>query len=192
MAGFLFCEGVISSPNEIENIRTLGGESSNELLVELSSEVDVEMWRMSRSTFVSSSCGLCGKRTAQALQGTLRVSDNGSFQISAASINKLPALLKGHQKAFAATGGLHAAALVHAGGEVGAVFEDIGRHNALDKLIGSQFLLGRTPLEQQILFLSSRSSFELVQKTVAACAPVLATVGSPSSLAIDSGAPAAG
>ncbi len=186
-AGFLLSEAIVQNPRDIVQIRTLGGDGSNELLVELSTEVDMEAWRTSRSTFVSSSCGICGKRSAQALQEALpSLSAQNGFQIDAARINRLPALLAAHQKAFAATGGLHAAALVQSDGSISQVFEDIGRHNALDKLIGSQFLSGHTPLAGRILFLSSRSSFELVQKAAAAGAPVLATVGSPSSLAIES------
>ena len=191
-AGFLHAEGVIRSSREIVQIRRLGGEISNELLVEVSSEVDVEMWRMSRSAYVSSSCGVCGKRTLDAIQqddaldDDLPTSHPDRFSFAAASIHRLPALLTAHQEAFAQTGGLHAAALVDAKGALNAVFEDIGRHNALDKLIGAQLLTGQLPLARKILFLSSRGSFELVQKAITAGAPVLATVGSPSSLAIES------
>lgn len=191
-AGFLYAEGVIRSSREIVQIRRLGGETSNELLVEVSSEVDVEMWRMSRSAFVSSSCGVCGKRTLAAIQqddvldDDLPASHPDRFSFGAASIHRLPALLTAHQDGFAQTGGLHAAAVIDDEGEVNAVFEDIGRHNALDKLIGSQLLTSRLPLARKILFLSSRGSFELVQKAITAGAPVLATVGSPSSLAIES------
>lgn len=186
-AGFLYSEGVIRSPREIVQIRQLGEDVdvSNELLVEVSSQVDVDMWRMSRSTFVSSSCGVCGKRALDALQDHVPSSPPDRFLVSAASIHQLPRTLTAHQEGFAQTGGLHAAALVDAEGEVSAVFEDIGRHNALDKLIGSQLLADQLPLARKILFLSSRSSFELVGKAVTAGAPVLATIGSPSSLAIE-------
>ncbi len=187
-AGFLYSEGVIQCRDNIRDIRPLGGEDSNELLVELAGEVDVEMWRMSRASFVNSSCGVCGKRSIEALQSGSRIAADDGPVIRAALINDLPLKLSQAQKGFAQTGGLHAAALVSGEGRLldTAVFEDIGRHNALDKLIGSRVLRGEMPLAGQLLFLSSRSSFELVQKAVTAGAPVLATVGSPSSLAIES------
>lgn len=187
-AGFLYSEGVIQGRQEISDMRSLGGEGSNELLVELSDEVDVEMWRMSRATFVNSSCGVCGKRSVEALQSRCRIAADEGFSIGAALINELPSKLSQAQKGFAQTGGLHAAAVFDSKAQIveGAVFEDIGRHNALDKLIGSRLLQGETPLTGRILFLSSRSSFELVQKAATVGAPVLATVGSPSSLAIES------
>lgn len=188
VTGFLYCEGVIQNREEIREIRSLGGESSNELLVELSDEVDVEMWRMSRASFVNSSCGVCGKRSIDAFQLQSRIKGDDGFSIDAALLNDLPNKLSLAQTGFAQTGGLHAAALVTEEGKIleRAVFEDIGRHNALDKLIGSCVLQAETPLTRRILFLSSRSSFELVQKAVTAGSPMLAAVGSPSSLAVES------
>lgn len=188
VTGFLYCEGVIQNREEVRDIRSLGGEGSNELLVELSGEVDVEMWRMSRASFVNSSCGVCGKRSIDTLQPQSRITANDGFSIDAGLINNLPNKLRQGQKGFAETGGLHAAALVTDEGNIaeGAVFEDIGRHNALDKLIGSRVLQAEMPLARRILFLSSRSSFELVQKAATAGSPLLATVGSPSSLAVES------
>lgn len=188
VTGFLYCEGVIENREEIRDIRSLGGEGSNELLVELSDKVDVEMWRMSRATFVNSSCGVCGKRNTETLQPQSRITAGDAFSIDAALVNELPNKLSRAQRGFAQTGGLHAAALVDRGGEIveDAVFEDIGRHNAVDKLIGSRVLQRETPLAERILFLSSRSSFELVQKAAIAGSPMLAAVGSPSSLAIES------
>ncbi len=186
-AGFLYSECVIHTREEIRDIRFLGGEGSNELLVELSQGVDVETGRMSRATFVNSSCGVCGKRSIEALQTRCRIAADDGLSIDAALVNELPNKLGQAQKGFAQTGGLHAAALVDREGQIvqGAVFEDIGRHNALDKLIGSRVLQGETALAGRILFLSSRSSFELVHKAATAGAPVLATVGSPSSLAVE-------
>ena len=187
-AGFLYSEGVIQSREDVKSMHFLGGEGSNELLVELSENVEVEMWRMSRAAFVNSSCGVCGKRSIETLESQSRISDSDGFCIDAALVNELPEKLGQAQEGFAKTGGLHAAALVDHEGQIleDAVFEDIGRHNALDKLIGSRLLQGDMPLTRRILFLSSRSSFELVQKVAAAGAPVLATVGSPSSLAVES------
>jgi FdhD protein len=186
--GFLVSEGIVRGRADLLDVRALGGESSNEMVVELAKGLDFEGWRLARSTFVSSSCGICGKRSRDSMAQQLAADtqhESGNFQFDAALIETLPALLRQYQQGFAQTGGLHAAALVNAGGEIEAVFEDVGRHNALDKLIGWAFLNGRTPLHKGLLFLSSRGSFELIQKAVMAGAPAIATVGGPSSLAID-------
>lgn len=185
-AGFLLSEGIIRDRSDILTLRTLGTEPSNEIVAELASNVDFESWRVARSSFVSSSCGICGKRSREAIAAQLPSPPQDSFRVSAAAIDQLPGLLRERQAGFSQTGGLHAAALVTADSEIQAVFEDIGRHNALDKLIGHAVLSGRIPLRDCILFLSSRSSFELIQKAAMAGAPVLATVGGPSSLAIES------
>jgi FdhD protein len=184
-AGFLLAEGVIRNRRDLIEVRPLGGEESNEIVAELSSHVDFEAWRLTRNTVVSSSCGLCGKRTREAIASQIVRPLNGSMRMNKSSITKLPGLLRERQEGFAKTGGLHAAALVNSSGEIEALFEDIGRHNALDKLIGHCTLNDRIPLENYLLFLSSRSSFELIQKAVMAGAPILATIGGPSSLAIE-------
>jgi FdhD protein len=186
--GFLYSEGIISSPSDVSDVRWVGTEPSNEILVELSREADVEIWRASRASFINSSCGICGKRDLDALPTISRIDCADNLKIDAALINELPSTLSKAQEAFSLTGGLHAAALVDTAdySRTEAVFEDIGRHNALDKLIGSRFRLDELPIGRRLLFLSSRSSFELVQKAAAAGAPVLATIGGPSSLAIDS------
>ncbi|HEX4164497.1 MAG TPA: formate dehydrogenase accessory sulfurtransferase FdhD [Bryobacteraceae bacterium] len=183
--GFLYSEGVVRSETDISEVRFLGVEPSNEIVVELAPGVDVQMLQMKRATFVNASCGVCGKTSIQALQQRIPPQLPGSFQVDSQLIRQLPALLKDRQEGFAQSGGLHAAALVDASGVIEKSFEDIGRHNALDKLIGWAVLNRIVPLEQRILFLSSRSSFELVQKAATAGAPILATVGSPSSLAIE-------
>jgi FdhD protein len=184
-AGFLSSEGIIRSKQELLEIRTLGLEPSNEILVELSRDADVEVSRLARHGFVSSSCGVCGKRSREMIAQEAPARSGDDFCIDASLIEKLPALLQQGQRGFAQTGGLHAAACITAEGHIAATFEDIGRHNALDKLTGWGLLNDRIPLRDCILFLSSRSSFELIQKTAMAGAPILATVGGPSSLAIE-------
>ena len=186
-AGFLVSEGIVRERANLVDVRPLGGEASNEIVVELSKGIDFEGWRLARSTFVNSSCGVCGKRSRDAIAQQLPDSEaqTGNFRLNAALIETLPGSLREHQQGFLKTGGLHAAALVNACGEMEAVFEDIGRHNALDKVIGWAFLNGRIPLRDHLLFLSSRSSFELIQKAAMAGAPAIATVGGPSSLAIE-------
>jgi FdhD protein len=188
-AGFLVSEGIVRERADLLDVRALGGEATNEIVVELSKGIDFEGWRLARSTFVNSSCGVCGKRSRDAiveqLLNDVASEERDRFRLDPALIETLPGLLRERQQGFKLTGGLHAAALVNASGEIEAAFEDIGRHNALDKLIGWAFLNERTPLRNSILFLSSRSSFELIQKTARAGAPVIATVGGPSSLAIE-------
>jgi FdhD protein len=184
-AGLLLSEGVIQNRAGLVGLRPLGPEPSNEILAELSKDIDFEGWRVARNGIMSSSCGICGKRNREAIVQQLPPPMEDRLTVSSAIIAKLPDLLQSRQAAFAQTGGLHAAALVTPSGVVEAVFEDIGRHNALDKLIGWCVLNDRLPLAGRILFLSSRGSFELIQKTAMAGAPILATVGGPSSLAIE-------
>jgi FdhD protein len=184
-AGLLLSEGVIRSREDLFELRSLGTDPSNEIVAALSKNVDFEAWRLARSSIVNSSCGICGKRTRDAIAAQVPRPLNGNLRVHHSSITKLPELLRERQEGFAKTGGLHAAALVNAAGEIETVFEDIGRHNALDKLIGQCVLKAQIPLENHLLFLSSRSSFELVQKAVMAGASGLATVGGPSSLAIE-------
>lgn len=184
-AGFLVAEGIIRKRSELEGLHALGPEPSNEVVGELVKGVDFEGWRAERSGFVNSSCGVCGKRNREAIMAQIPSAAPDEFRVPASLIEQLPASLRERQAGFGQTGGLHAAALVNAQGEIECVFEDVGRHNALDKLIGDALLRGRLPLRHSILFLSSRSSFELIQKAALAGAPVLATVGGPSSLAIE-------
>jgi len=184
-AGLLLSEGIIRSRDDLLDLRALGMGPSNEIVAELAHGVDLDAWRLQRNTVVNSSCGVCGKRSREAIARPDDPASDDALVVEAALIDRLPSLLAERQKAFAKTGGLHAAALVNIKGEVEQVFEDIGRHNALDKLVGSCLLQGVLPLRDRILFLSSRSSFELVQKAVMAGGVMLVTVGAPSSLAIE-------
>ncbi len=184
-AGLLFSEGILHSREELAELRTLGGDDSNEILAELAPRVDLEGWRVARSGIMNSSCGVCGKRSREALSQQIPALPRNECLISRKLIEDLPTLLRSKQAGFSQTGGLHAAALVDQYGNVIAAFEDVGRHNALDKLIGSCVLNGQTCLANRVIFMSSRSSFELIQKAAMAGAPVLATVGGPSSLAIE-------
>jgi FdhD protein len=183
--GLLLSEGVIHDRQDVVEVRTLGDQPANEVLVELARGIDFEAWRAARNGFVSSSCGICGKRSGDLIRQDMPPLANDGVCVPASVIHALPDALHKRQVGFVETGGLHAAALATDGGEIEALFEDIGRHNALDKLIGWAVLNSRVPLLERILFLSSRGSFELVQKAAMAGAPVLATVGGPSSLAIE-------
>ena len=184
-AGYLLTEGIVQSTEQIIDIRQIGVAPSNEVIAELAREVDVDTWGLARSNFLSASCGICGKRSSGVLASRMREPITSEARVSSSLIESLPQLLATCQEGFAQTGGLHAAALIDLRGRVEAAFEDIGRHNALDKLIGHALLEGINPLSQHIIFLSSRSSFELIQKAGMARVPILATVGGPSSLAIE-------
>ena len=184
-AGILVSEGIVRKQEDIVEIRSLGAEPSNEVLLDLAAWVDVDSWRLRRNSFVGASCGVCGKRSREALLTEVPDTPADTLQFSMTAILSIAENLRSEQAGFAQTGGLHAAALADVSGRIEQTFEDIGRHNALDKLVGWALLNGRLPLSQSILFLSSRSSFELVQKAAMAGARVLATVGGPSSLAID-------
>jgi FdhD protein len=154
--------------------------------VELHEGVAVDLRRLERHFYTTSSCGVCGKASIAALNLGPRATVSGTGPvIDAAVIHQLPATLREYQSIFDQTGGLHAAALFDATGRLVTLREDVGRHNAVDKLIGAQLLTGATlPLSEHLLFVSGRASFELVQKALAAGLPILAAVGAPSSLAI--------
>jgi FdhD protein len=184
-AGLLVSEGIVRNRGDLADIRPLGREPSNEILAELAADVDFEAWRTARQGIITSSCGVCGKRSREAISQHLPDIPALGLTLSPRQIFALPELLRLQQQGFGQTGGLHGAALISAEGRVQASFEDIGRHNALDKVIGWALLNGRLPLHNHLLFMSSRSSFELIQKAGMAGAPVLATVGGASSLAIE-------
>ncbi|HEX4772496.1 MAG TPA: formate dehydrogenase accessory sulfurtransferase FdhD [Bryobacteraceae bacterium] len=184
-AGFLLTEGIIQTRRDLADLRLLGTGADNEVIAELRPGVDVESWRLARTSFIGASCGICGKRSREAMCSAVAELEHDEWTVDYRTIENLPNLLLGHQQGFEQTGGLHAAALVDPAGELQMVFEDIGRHNALDKLIGHCVLEDILPLRQSIVLLSSRSSFELIQKAAMAGVPVLATIGGPSSLAIE-------
>lgn len=183
--GLLLTEGVIHKNSDVVDVRVLGVEPSNEVLVELAQEVDFDSWRQQRNGFVSSSCGVCGKASAEQIRQTIPLAAQRNWRVSPDYIHALPALVRNHQPTFDQTGGVHAAASISLHGKIESLFEDIGRHNALDKVIGRALLNESLPLEESALFMSSRSSFELIQKAAMAGIQMLASVGSPSSLAIE-------
>ncbi len=186
--GFLFTEGVLRSPESVVAVRHCGRFPSQEntIRVELGSFDGIDLERLSRNFYTTSSCGVCGRSSLDALtaSGVKPVSFDGT-KISGAVVSRLPDKLIETQDIFGETGGLHAAALFDANGEFVDAKEDVGRHNAVDKLIGRKFLDSRLPLSSKVLFLSGRASFELLQKAAAAGIPVVCAVGAPSSLAIE-------
>ena len=185
MLGSLLSEGVIRDRSDVTEVRHLGPSPSNEIAAELAKHVDAEGWRLARASYVSSSCGVCGARSLESINRPFAQNSEVNMTVDSAVISRLPDALLQHQDAFSKTGGLHAAALATSSGEILNVFEDVGRHNALDKLLGWCLLEGRIPVRENIVFLSSRSSFEIVQKVVVAGGQMIVTVGAPSSLAIE-------
>ena len=143
-----------------------------------------DLGRLQRSFYTSSSCGVCGKGALEAIAVEAPRIESG-LQVGAALVGRLPDVLRGAQAAFEATGGLHATGLFSAAGDLLCVREDVGRHNALDKVLGRAFLDGLLPLADSILCVSGRLSFELVQKASVAGCPLLVAVGAPSSLAVE-------
>ncbi|CAN5300080.1 formate dehydrogenase accessory sulfurtransferase FdhD [soil metagenome] len=188
-AGFLFTEGILQSKNQISNIKHCGKfpNNQNTIRIDLAENTKIEFKKLERNFYTTSSCGVCGKSSLDALKiaGAVKIKNAIQPQVSTEIIHFLPEKLAAHQTVFAQTGGLHAAALFDLSGDLINLMEDVGRHNAVDKLIGRQFLSGNLPLSDKILFLSGRASFELVQKAVMARIPIICAVGAPSSLAVE-------
>ncbi len=189
-AGFLMSEGLVRSARDIESIRACGPESgahngNNVVKVRLADHATMAWPNVERHFYATSSCGVCGKASLEALEVPgLRPIARDGFRFPVAAIRMLSDRLRAQQSVFEETGGLHAAALFNSAGEILAIREDVGRHNAVDKLLGAQFLQGQTPLASNLLFLSGRISFELAQKALAGGIPMVVAVGAPSSLAI--------
>lgn len=180
--GFLFTEGIIKSRDQITSINE---EQENTIRLTLSQSVVFDPEKLQRHFYMSSSCGVCGKSSIEAIEvhipNKMKPLNN---QISADYLYKLPEKVRQFQDTFNKTGGLHAAALFDSKGELIILREDVGRHNAMDKLVGYCLEANLLPLGEHVIFLSGRASFELIQKSLLAGASVVAAVGAPSSLAI--------
>ena len=188
--GFLFTEGIIRARSDVQSVVARGQRAADGLInvvrVELTPGVEVNFKRLERNFYMTSSCGVCGKASieAVAVQGQYDIGAAG-LRMSGAALGRLPAALKTQQAVFEQTGGLHASGLFDATGTIVALREDVGRHNALDKLIGNALLHGQVPLEGHGVIVSGRASFELMQKSKMAGIPLVAAVGAPSSLAVE-------
>jgi FdhD protein len=186
VAGFLFTEGIISRREDLVALRMPSGTDSEKNLVRVTLDPKVRLAANSaaRRFSAGSACGVCGKASITQLRrrGLRRPEAASSFDPE--MICQLPPKLRTAQHVFGRTGGLHAAALFGPGGELLVLREDIGRHNAVDKVIGWALLAGRLPLSDHVLLVSGRGGFEIVQKTIAAGIPLLASVSAPSSLAV--------
>ena len=186
-AGFLYTEGIIQQSADISGVQYEENKSGdNKVVVELVPEIDFDTAKLERHFYTSSSCGVCGKTSIYAVKNQIRRSiSKDNFQVDANVLVQLPDTLRKQQEIFEHTGGLHASALFDKSGHLIIVREDVGRHNALDKLIGACLLNKTLPLENHILLLSGRASFELIQKAAMAGIRVVCAVGAPSSLAVE-------
>jgi len=193
--GFLLSENVISHPNQILSFEHVGPVAEgmslgNTLMVELGFDVEVEIEKLQRHFYTTSSCGVCGKASLDAIRNQGMVAIDDLVKVELNTILNLPTSIRDRQDVFDRTGGLHAAGLVKPDGELVSIREDVGRHNAVDKLVGSQILAAKQtqalfPLASQVLIVSGRASFELMQKALMARIPILVAVGAPSSLAVE-------
>lgn len=171
------------SAAEVESILPRSSRT-NVVLVELAPDVAVNLSTLERNFYTTSSCGICGKASLLALRSVCPPRYVNSFSVHAEVLHALPEQLREAQQVFEQTGGLHGAGLFDANGKLLMLREDVGRHNAVDKLLGAQFLADLIPMRDKILLLSGRASFELLQKAVMAGLPMVAAVGAPSSLAV--------
>jgi FdhD protein len=190
--GFLLTEGIVGGRGDVLTIRYCGGRGDdgdantyNVLDVTLAPGVEPPEFDVTRNFYTTSSCGVCGKASLEAVRVSGRFAPGDDpATVAAATLKAMPARLRAAQKVFDRTGGLHAAALFGVDGSMLVVREDIGRHNAVDKVIGWALEHRRVPLRASVLLVSGRASFELTQKAVLAGIPVLAAVSAPSSLAV--------
>ncbi|MFD5145979.1 formate dehydrogenase accessory sulfurtransferase FdhD [Streptomyces sp. NPDC058401] len=191
--GFLASEGVLASASDVRAVTYCEGAAEdgtntyNVVNVQLAAGVPVPDITLERNVYTTSSCGLCGKASLDAVRTATRFPGlaEDPVRVSARLLGELPDRLRAEQKVFDRTGALHGAGLFSAGGELIDVREDVGRHNAVDKIVGRALQAGRLPLAGSVLLVSGRASFELAQKAVMAGIPVLAAVSAPSSLAVD-------
>ncbi len=189
--GYLLTEGIISAATDVAQLMHCldedesGSPTYNVVDVTLAADATIDLSRSERNQYTSSACGVCGKTSIDAITTRRRYAVDGDpVRLSPAVVVTMPAALRGRQKVFDRTGGLHAAGLFTPEGEVLAVREDVGRHNAVDKVIGWAGREGLLPLSGHVLVVSGRASFELVQKAVMAGLPAMVAVSAPSSLAV--------
>jgi FdhD protein len=187
-AGFLFTEGLVQRPSQILALEDHQGDTdanrANVVRAELSPESIPDFEKMRRHFFAASSCGICGKASIDSVRARALEPPNPHCRLDPEVLIRLPDVLRESQAVFGRTGGLHAAALFDPRGELLVLREDIGRHNAVDKVVGWALLQDRIPLSEAILMVSGRGGFEIVQKAIVAGLPIVASVSAPSSLAV--------
>jgi len=181
--GFLFSETVVRSYADVETIEERLDSSRQRIIVRFKDNVRVDIQKLSRHVFTNSSCGICSQASLDQVEKLCPVKPEMRHTVKPDLLRSLPQIMREAQKEFGRTGGLHASGLFHADGRLLLLSEDVGRHNALDKLIGKAMGQGRLPLRDTVLLLSGRASFELIQKSALAGIPFVAALGAPSSLA---------
>ncbi len=187
-AGFLVSEGIIQTPRQIANFSRPAGarNQDNIIIVTVAEGRSIKLNSARRFGTISSSCGICGKESIAAIRQNFRVIESAKdIRVDVETLLSLPSLLREGQSDFARTGGIHAAGIFDMDGRVQTVREDIGRHNAVDKVIGRAYLDRALPLAQSILLVSGRASFEIMQKALSAGIPIVASVSAPSTLAME-------
>ncbi len=183
--GFLFTEGIISSVKDVRSVNHPNKENSNVVMVSLADSVQPDISRLERNFYTTSSCGVCGKSSIEAVFAACNILEvKDDIKYPAATLYKLPGILRQHQEVFEHTGGIHGCALFDTEGNMLLSREDVGRHNALDKLVGATLNEGLMPLNKYLLLLSGRASFELMQKAAMSGIKIVAAVGAPSGLAV--------
>ncbi len=184
--GFLFTESIVESYNQIKSIAPASNRPScNVVRIQLKPDTTFDPELLQRNFYTTSSCGVCAKSSLEALRVSgVKKLDPDTLRVSPTIIQKLPQRLRNAQSVFSSTGGLHAAGRFDIEGNLLEIREDVGRHNAVDKLIGERFNVGQLPITGEILMVSGRTSFEIVQKTLRSGASILAAVSAPSSLAV--------
>jgi FdhD protein len=181
-AGFLLSEAIVRDRGQIAKI---SADRDNFVIVDLVADMEVKLNSAQRFGTISSSCGVCGKTSIDAIRQNFPAIKSSNVRVEIETLLSLPEKLRKAQSDFARTGGIHAAGIFDVNGELRIVREDIGRHNAVDKAIGRAFLDGSAPLDRHLLLVSGRASFEIVQKALAAGIPIVAAVSAPSTLAVD-------
>lgn len=183
--GFLYTEGIIKTTGEVIAITHAAADNENVIVVVLAGDVQPDISKLERNFYTTSSCGVCGKASIEAVRVACNILDTkDNITVTASVFYLLPDTLRKVQEVFAYTGGLHGGALFDLKGDLLLSREDVGRHNALDKLIGAALQKEMLPMDKHILLLSGRASFELVQKAAMAGIKIVAAVGAPSSLAV--------
>ncbi len=183
--GFLFGEGILREPRDVIDVRPCG-PTGNVIRVTVRADLPLDLTRLSRNFYTSSSCGVCGKASIEAVTASAGMKRVDSALVVRESVLRvMPGALRASQAGFAETGGMHAVGLFTADGVLLASREDVGRHNAMDKLVGAALRDGQLPWTNGVVLLSGRASFELLQKAMMAGAPVVAAIGAPSSLAVE-------
>ncbi len=182
--GFLLSEGLIQGMTDIDTIEARLETNRQRVIIRLQDAVRVDVKQLSRHLFTSSSCGICSKASLDLVDKQCAVKPKMQEQLPVANLLQMPRTLRAAQATFGLTGGLHASGIFQLDGELLVLREDVGRHNALDKTIGAAMRMGKLPLEDHVLLLSGRASFELIQKAGMAGIPLVAALGAPSSLAV--------